>query len=194
MAAKSDLELRKRPELPRASRTVDVILEAAASLLETEGSRAMITNAVAARAGVSIGCLYQYFPNRDALAATLIEREERALNTAIASAERQPGRERALGLLISAGVADHMRRPGLARALAIEERRLGLGGRSQRLAAAFETVLKLAPARPRASAEAHDMLAMLAALCDAAAMRGETSAEAVEGRVRSALFGYLGRL
>ena len=58
--------------------SVDAILEAAAQVLERDGYAATTTDAVAERAGVSIGTLYQYFPNKDALLVALTERHAAA--------------------------------------------------------------------------------------------------------------------
>lgn len=55
--------------------TVDIILEAAAQLLERDGLEGFTTNAVAERAGVSIGAVYRYFPNKRVLMHALAERE-----------------------------------------------------------------------------------------------------------------------
>ena len=52
-----------------------IIVEAAARILEQAGLGAFTTNAVAQRAGVSIGSLYQYFPRKEALIGALIIRE-----------------------------------------------------------------------------------------------------------------------
>jgi AcrR family transcriptional regulator len=67
-------ELRKRPRQLRSAETVDRILDAAARIFDERGYRATTTNHVAAQAGVSIGSLYQYFPNKDALLVALAER------------------------------------------------------------------------------------------------------------------------
>jgi len=64
---------RKRPRQERSKATVDAILDATARVLVKEGYDGLTTNAVATRAGVSIGSLYQYFPNKEALVAALIE-------------------------------------------------------------------------------------------------------------------------
>lgn len=64
---------RKRPTQARARTTVEAILRAAAHILRTSGWDACNTNAVARRAGVSIGSLYQYFPSKEALLAALAE-------------------------------------------------------------------------------------------------------------------------
>jgi AcrR family transcriptional regulator len=70
----SNLEPRKTPRQGRSKVTVDAILEACADGLSTRGYEALTTNAIAERAGVSVGTLYQYFPNREAIAAALAQR------------------------------------------------------------------------------------------------------------------------
>ena len=64
---KSTSKPRKQPSQERSRETVAVILEAAARILESRGIEGYNTNAVAEKAGVSIGSLYQYFPGKDAL-------------------------------------------------------------------------------------------------------------------------------
>lgn len=54
--------------------TVAAILDAAEQLLEAAGFEGMTTNAVAERAGVSVGSLYQYFPNKDAIVIAIADR------------------------------------------------------------------------------------------------------------------------
>ena len=65
------------PGRRRAEETVAAILEAAAQVLEAGGLAGFTTNAVAERAGVSIGTLYQYFADKEALLRALAEREMR---------------------------------------------------------------------------------------------------------------------
>lgn len=65
---------RKSPNQDRAKATVEAILEATAQVLIKEGYDRASTNRIAAAAGVSIGSLYQYFPSKEALVATLLER------------------------------------------------------------------------------------------------------------------------
>jgi AcrR family transcriptional regulator len=75
-----------RPRIPRQERareTVAAILEAAAQLIAKDGYAATSTNRIAARAGVSIGSLYQYFPNKEAILAGLIERHQQAVTPVI---------------------------------------------------------------------------------------------------------------
>jgi AcrR family transcriptional regulator len=66
-----DLAPRKAPRQARAKRTVERILEATAELLDEIGFDRLTTNLVAERAGVNIGSLYSYFPNKYALLNTL---------------------------------------------------------------------------------------------------------------------------
>lgn len=68
---------RKTPTQARAQTTVDAILRATAHILKTKGFGACSTNAVAKKAGVSIGSLYQYFPSKEALVAALAEEHAR---------------------------------------------------------------------------------------------------------------------
>ena len=65
---------RKRPRQARASATVDAVLGAAAEVFTTAGFAAANVNRIAARAGVSVGSLYQYYPSKEALLVALIER------------------------------------------------------------------------------------------------------------------------
>jgi AcrR family transcriptional regulator len=82
------LSPRKRPRQDRAQATVDAVLGAAADLLASRGYAGTSTNAIAARAGVAIGSLYQYFPNKDAILLALFERHlegiERIVVTSLA--------------------------------------------------------------------------------------------------------------
>ena len=68
------LEPRKLPKQGRSEATVEAILEAAAQIFERHGYAAGTTNRIAERAGVSIGSLYQYFPNKDAILLALVHR------------------------------------------------------------------------------------------------------------------------
>jgi len=68
---------RRTPRQARAAETVSAILEGAAQVLEAGGLAGFTTNAVAERAGVSIGTLYQYFSDKGGLLNALAEREMR---------------------------------------------------------------------------------------------------------------------
>ena len=70
----------RAPRQGRARHKVELILEAAIRLLDKGGLPLLTTNAVAELAGVSIGTLYQYFPNKEAILAALTEREGEELS------------------------------------------------------------------------------------------------------------------
>ncbi|WP_418460046.1 TetR family transcriptional regulator [Brucella intermedia] len=58
---------RKQPKQARSAELVSSILDAAVQVLATEGASRFTTARVAEKAGVSIGSLYQYFPNKAAI-------------------------------------------------------------------------------------------------------------------------------
>lgn len=70
---------RRRAKQERAQETVAIVLEAAAQVLQREGYARATTNRIAEVAGVSVGTIYQYFPNKDAIFDALIRRETDAL-------------------------------------------------------------------------------------------------------------------
>jgi AcrR family transcriptional regulator len=65
---------RKSPRQRRSQQTVDRIVEAAARVFNEVGYSSTTTNEIAAEAGVSIGSLYQYFPNKDSLLSEIAHR------------------------------------------------------------------------------------------------------------------------
>ena len=75
MARKSQDYQRRRPRQSRSRATYDSILEGAVQVLERDGPDGLTTNRVAKRAGVSIGTLYQYFPDKAAILLAAAQRE-----------------------------------------------------------------------------------------------------------------------
>ena len=61
------ISVRKRPLQARSTQLVADILEAAVRVLASDGARHFTTARVAEKAGVSVGSLYQYFPNKEAI-------------------------------------------------------------------------------------------------------------------------------
>lgn len=90
------VRLRKVPQQARSRDKVVRVLQAADRLLATEGADALTTTRVAAAAGVSVGALYQYLPDRaaiiDALAARYLARLESLMGAFVdaAATERWP--------------------------------------------------------------------------------------------------------
>ena len=65
---------RRRPKQRRARQTVDAVLDAVVRVLKREGFNAITTNRIAEVAGVSIGSVYQYFPDKRAIFVALHQR------------------------------------------------------------------------------------------------------------------------
>lgn len=68
-------EVRREPSQERALRTIETIFIATAQIVEEDGVGALNTNKIAARAGFSVGTLYQYFPSKEAILLAMIERQ-----------------------------------------------------------------------------------------------------------------------
>jgi len=72
--ARVKLRPRRKPIQGRSRATVEAVLQATARILVRRGWSGMTTNHVAAKAGVSVGTLYEYFPGKDALVRALVDR------------------------------------------------------------------------------------------------------------------------
>ena len=71
--AQSAFEPRKTPVQARAAVTVEAISEATIQVLLSHGAERLTTTRVAERAGVSVGTLYQYYPNKQSLLFAVLE-------------------------------------------------------------------------------------------------------------------------
>lgn len=116
------LEPRRKPSQVRAELTRERILTAAAHVFAEHGYAAGTTNRIAERARVSIGSLYQYFPNKDAiLAEILIQHIDRGSWTGAAELDLSPGTlEATVRTLIRDAIDNHSDDPRLLRVM-IEE-------------------------------------------------------------------------
>jgi AcrR family transcriptional regulator len=65
--------LKRQPKTKKGQETQDLILKAAAQILLKEGMDSLNTNRIAEKAGISIGSLYQYFPNKETILDQLVE-------------------------------------------------------------------------------------------------------------------------
>ena len=107
---------RKKPVQARAQATVEAILDAATHVLVSEGYEGATTNRIAARAGVSIGSLYQYFPTKEAIVAALIEQHEATMLQQLAEmaiALQDEPIEEAVRTYVKAMLAAHALEPKL---------------------------------------------------------------------------------
>jgi AcrR family transcriptional regulator len=119
--ARTPASPRKPPRQERSRETVRAILEGAARVFEERGVAGATTDRIAERAGVSIGSLYQYFPSKEAILATLARCHLlagwQALEPALAALEAAPPLEEALPRLVRAILALHEDRSRLHRLL-----------------------------------------------------------------------------
>lgn len=188
---------RKQPRQRRSTVTVAAILEAAARILETTGYDGYTTNAVAARAGVSVGSLYQYFPHRDAITRALIEQESGALLTDILAMEIHDDGLAGVRALLAIAVHHQLRRPRLARLLDAEEARLPASAELQHNGERAAAVLRRCmekmglPEDSLASTAVRDVMAITRGMVDSAGSHGETDQQALLVRVTAAVSGYL---
>lgn len=129
-------EPRKKPVQRRSRETVASILTAAAQVFDRHGMEGGTTNRIAARAGVSIGTLYQYFPGKEAIAAALLEEHNaqavELIETLVARARRErPSVREGLQEYVGAMLAFHSGHPRLQHILLEEVPRSEALHRSQ---------------------------------------------------------------
>jgi AcrR family transcriptional regulator len=116
------LDPRRKPRQVRAELTRERILNAAAHVFAEHGYAAGTTNRIAERARVSIGSLYQYFPNKDAILAELLVRHvDRGTWTHADQLDLSAGTlEAAVRVLVRDAIDNHRDDPQLLRIM-IEE-------------------------------------------------------------------------
>lgn len=128
MPAESRKKTPKRPlrqaKQPRSKATVNAIVEAAARILADDGWQGVNTNAIARRAGVSVGSVYEYFPDKQAILAVIIDRHLTEGEDMLADAANGLAGGMAIDDIVSALVFGFIRLheddPRLHRALASE--------------------------------------------------------------------------
>jgi len=191
------LKQRKIPQQLRAEATVASIIEAAARILEHEGLGGYNTNAVAKRAGISVGSLYQYFPNKDAITRALLERESSSLMTVLECIVEKRRGLPAINELVAAIVTHLMRRPNLARILDDQEQKLSLQDHVLKTETQVQSLIQtclsdgaFADVSDKQSI-VFDMICIVRGIVDGAAARGERDIDAIICRVVRAVDGYL---
>ena len=86
-AVPAALKPRKKPLQTRSTATVDAIVEATIRILRRDGWAGCTTTRIATLAGVSVGSLYQYFPNRNAIAVEIVRQRTRTYLAAVIAAD-----------------------------------------------------------------------------------------------------------
>jgi len=103
--------------------TVEAVLEAVVKLLKQEGAEAVTTNRVAEVAGVSIGSIYQYFPDKSAIFAALHQRHVHEIDRMVERTLIEHARSRLDGMIramVEAMVKAHVGDPELYQVMAME--------------------------------------------------------------------------
>lgn len=201
MAKKSQgdnaLKPRKAPKQKRSQNTMDVILQATGELICTRGLDGFGTNQIADRAGVSIGSLYQFFPDKEAILACLIRDMRRQMlqdfTKAINDTKGQPMLV-AVDELVTAALRHHMNNPELTRHLERAEDGLPLDLETQALKLAMaDLVSQLLQDHSIESPEstAFDLIALAHGLTHAATQAGQSNFKDLHRRVMRAVVGYL---
>jgi AcrR family transcriptional regulator len=198
---KPSLSPRKAPKQDRSAFMVEAILEAATRVLATHSLEGFNTNRVAEIAGVSIGSLYQYFPNKAALMSALIAREHEKL---CADIERcvQRCADQSLQSTVEAlariGVKHQYEEALLAAAIDHEEKRLPLESvlapYQVRMIHAIEMIAarhreEISPTLPETAAR--DCLMIAKALIESEITSKPAARKALVARVTHAIMGYL---
>lgn len=119
---------RKSASQKRSRAMVETLLDATARVLTREGYDRASTNRIAAVAGVSVGSLYQYFPNKEALVAALVARHNREILQLIRNALKEVASRdlaTAMRALVKAAVDAHLVDSALHRIFAEQVPRMG---------------------------------------------------------------------
>jgi AcrR family transcriptional regulator len=119
---------RKLASQERSRATVQALLDATARVLTKEGYDRASTNRIAATAGVSVGSLYQYFPNKEALVAALVARHNREMLDLLREALKEVASldlATAIAKLVRAAVDAHRVDPALHRVFDEQVPRMG---------------------------------------------------------------------
>jgi len=174
-------EPRKTPVQARAAVTVEAISEATIQVLLTHGSDRLTTTRVAERAGVSVGTLYQYYPNKQSLLFAVFEDHLNRVAVAVESvckdAHHKPFAEM-IRLVVEAYVNVKMDRADIS--IALYKVAPDIGGTElvkrvgQRSRKAIEEMLQTAPdiELPADKCHRHDALRYVG--CNAFRPRGES--------------------
>jgi AcrR family transcriptional regulator len=137
---------RKLPLQARSRSTFEAIVQAATYILTESGWDGLTTNAIAERAGVNIGSLYQYFPNKEAVIAELQRRHVEAIEAELGRAvndQPPPSSLRAaLSRIVDSVVDEHRIAPALHRAIAEELPRAARSPQNEPLRARYLAALK----------------------------------------------------
>jgi AcrR family transcriptional regulator len=107
---------RRKPQQRRSHQTVDAVLDAVVRVLKREGVLAVTTNRIAEVAGVSIGSIYQYFPDKRAIFVALHQRHideiDRMVHAKLIEHAASP-LEKLIAAMVEGMIDAHVRDPKL---------------------------------------------------------------------------------
>jgi AcrR family transcriptional regulator len=158
-------------------------LEAVAEVLRRGGVQKVTTNRIAEVAGVSIGSLYQYFPDKRAIFTALLERHEAEMGALVEHALVQSSDD-PLGGIVSALIDAHAAKPDLY-ALLWTEVPHSLNSKS-----ALQGAVRLA-LPGRAEHEVFVVAQLIESLTHACVLKGRMPRAAAKREVLRAVYGYL---
>jgi len=122
--SRSEKKLPRRAVQARSRNTVEAIIEAATRILASDGWGALNTNAIARVAGVSIGSVYEYFGNKQAILDVILDRHLSSGEAQLmALASLKPAGlslDESVRLLVEGFIAVHRDNPRLHRVLSSE--------------------------------------------------------------------------
>lgn len=191
------LKPRRQPRQERARATCEAVLQAASSILKHDGRKALTTNHVAARAGVSVGSLYQYFPGKEAILAALIRQMRREmLDDFVAATDRTRTASllEATDALLQASIRHHLRDPVLTERLEEAEATLPMDAETLSLKRSMHgLVVELLQRHgiDRPETAALDLIAMCHGMVETAIRHGQNDFDDLLARLRRAVRGYL---
>lgn len=139
--ARSLAPQRRAPRQARGRATVDAILEAAARILRREGMAALTTNRISEVAGVSIGALYGYFPDKTAILVALARQMMAQDEAAMLAAREADASADPVRLLVRSLLERHQSDAAVRRAVMSVHHAQGLGAEHSQ--AAQRTIARL---------------------------------------------------
>lgn len=194
---------RRRQE--RGRRRMESILDAASEVFEEAGYDAATTNGIAAKAGISPGSLYQFFPNKRAIAEALTSRyvaEMRAMyDVALDPSLGRLPLPLMIDRVVDPMIAFHLAHPGAKALLAGADVSEDLAATTQRLHAAMleqvdDLIAVAAPTLPQRGRRRTGQMCVqiVKAILPMVSASGPADRRAVVAELKRALVGYLSTL
>jgi AcrR family transcriptional regulator len=192
--------MRKQPQQARSRATLEAILEATTHILGQRGWDGLTTNAAAEAAGVSIGSLYQYFPNKLALVEAVRQRHfDQVLTVLRSAANGALSRSRRVAALVDGMIGLHRQHAAAHRVLLEEapkvaDVRAAHDRFASRLHEHYEAIIRCGRgghSRGQTRTAAQVLAAAVAGAVHDAAVRGTLSSEAFRCELQVLVAAYL---